>query len=326
MSFIQIVKREINYNDIIDWRMNHMNRRNRFEDLYNTMIETGATEEQIRTIWEHNFGEIPPKCPEKFYFCNIYNKDIRIIVTVLKKENVQPNELEYKVVKLNKIYMDSTKFKFIVEKEMIVSKLYLERNTVDKATKSQVELIDGNLYFTQAKGELINGKDILLEIDTITRDANEEVEPEEIILESNNKTIPIHELVIEDDLVNIKSTNAVESLEQQLEFKDAYETIIENDFLLIDYDLNDNTLNALNYEDSEWLSLVSIKHLLKMLKIRIDPYESAEGEIFPNPIPKAFVYSMDSIEIIDFDFADLDFKENLFKTINNEFKKILEKR
>ena len=98
--------------------------------------------------------------------------------------------------------------------------------------------------------------------------------------------------------------------------------VINNKYLILKYPYNNSNENmAVNYEDSNWFGILSIRKFLESLKIKVTPYIINGVEIIP--VPKAFIYSLDYIEILDFDFYDDEFKNNLYKEINKAFIKNL---
>ena len=107
MNYIQPIRRAVNAQDITTWENKYLDRRTRMEDFIDNITKEGKTEEEAKEMWIYNFGSIPPEKPVPLYKCNIINADIRITVTVLKRDNVSPGERKYEVIKLNYLYLDT---------------------------------------------------------------------------------------------------------------------------------------------------------------------------------------------------------------------------
>ena len=153
----------------------------------------------------------------------------------------------------------------------------------------------------------------------VTRLYNSITLANELAIDLNNVTI-----ALEDRLSTAtKATTSTADIENNdFILNQPKEEIIKNKFLILKYPYNNPNENmAVNYEDSNWFGILSIRKFLESLKIKVTPYIINGVEIIP--VPKAFIYSLDYIEILDFDFYDDEFKNNLYKEINKAFIKNL---
>ena len=148
MNYIQPIKRPVNNAELVKWRNEHLDTRNRLDDFVNSMSEQGISEEKAMNMWLHNFGAIPPAEPDRLYQCNILNPDVKITVTVLKRNNILAGQRRYDVVKLNSLYIDTYDYKRILtvnEKGEIVFKVQHKDLSQEALTASNDSIEDSNI-------------------------------------------------------------------------------------------------------------------------------------------------------------------------------------
>lgn len=123
MNYIQPITRPINNYDLVEWRNEYLDSRIRFEEFVENIVAQGKTLDKAEEMWLHNFGVIPPAEPDRLYQCNIVAKDIKMTVTVLKRNDILAGQRRYDVVKLNNLYIDTYDYERILtvnEKNQIV--------------------------------------------------------------------------------------------------------------------------------------------------------------------------------------------------------------
>ena len=331
MNYIQPFLRPINFTECIKYTQKYKSLRRRYENFKIEMLGKNKSIDEINYIWNENYGKIPPEQPIRFYHCKISNDNITMLVTV--KENVDyfnNNELQFEVVKLNKLIL--TKFDKdnicysssddIINQNKTLFNLYIQSDTENIKTTSKVEIDKEALNFSQLYGQVIDKEDffILNKEETSTYSLYNSITlADELAIDLNNVTI-----ALEDRLSTAtKATTSTADIENNdFILNQPKEEIIKNKFLILKYPYNNPNENmAVNYEDSNWFGILSIRKFLESLKIKVTPYIINGVEIIP--VPKAFIYSLDYIEILDFDFYDDEFKNNLYKEINKAFIKNL---
>lgn len=107
MNHIQPITRPINNSRLIEWRDKHLETRETLDDFLNNMKAQGVEQSKAEEMWLLNFGVIPPAEPDKLYQCNIITPDVKLTVTVLKKNNILAGQRRYDVVKLNNLCIDT---------------------------------------------------------------------------------------------------------------------------------------------------------------------------------------------------------------------------
>lgn len=107
VNYIQPITRPINNSSLIEWRNEHLETREVLDDFLNNMKAQGVEQSKAEEIWLLNFGVIPPAEPDRFYQCNIITPDVKLTVTVLKRNNILAGQRRYDVVKLNNLYIDT---------------------------------------------------------------------------------------------------------------------------------------------------------------------------------------------------------------------------
>nr|DAV25166.1 MAG TPA: hypothetical protein [Caudoviricetes sp.] len=107
MNYIQPITRPINNQSLVEWRNEHVETREVLDDFLNNMKAQGIEENKAKEMWLQNFGVIPPVEPDRFYQCNIITPDVKLTVTVLKRNNILAGQRKYDVVKLNNLYIDT---------------------------------------------------------------------------------------------------------------------------------------------------------------------------------------------------------------------------
>lgn len=107
MNYIKPITRPVNNQEIIDWELKYSAKQKMLNIFIQQQIRNGYTKEAATEIWVQNFGPVPPAIPDRIYQCEISNHGIKIKATVLKRNNILPNERKYEVVKLNHLYLDT---------------------------------------------------------------------------------------------------------------------------------------------------------------------------------------------------------------------------
>ena len=285
------------------------------------MKDKNMTEEQCNKIWINNYGIIPPKKPNHIYKCEIINPHIKMIVTVIDNENDINKKYRYEIIKFNKVILDTYDKNNIVQVETDIYDLYVESETENMRTYSKVAVNKNDLFFKQSSEEMIdennyfllkqdNGdysiitdKDIITDEDTEDENYPYYVGINSLVTSFNRYT---------NSRINIDNENTI--FKQNID-----DILVDNKYLILKYKNAEKKDVAINYEDSNWFTLLSIQKLLDNLKIKLTPYNINNKEVMP--VPKAFIYSMDYIEILDFDIYDSIFKDNLNNLINKTFLK-----
>lgn len=328
MYYIQPILKPVNNQDVITWRNKYFEDRDKYEKFTNEMKMLNITEDEIDKKWVYNFGKIPPAKPEYLYACNIINSDIKLSVIVKKIEDPSLNQRTFEVVKLNKLILDSYDYTRIMNTEMELkfdifykdlslgnglyenNTLYLEKDNNNYKTILAVSKNGEDLYFLKQRQEYIdeNGDLIIklsMENGGLLSKTNLTVDTD------NNDGLTSSELLLGD---------------KEITFNQTEESLLQNEHMILEYvELYDddkiNELYKLNYEDSEWFSLVSIQNMLSKLQIKVEPMIIEEGIKYP--IPKAFLFNMNHIEIVDFDFNDQEFKNKLYDLVDKKFKELI---
>lgn len=107
MNYIKPITRPVNNQEIINWELKYSEKQRSLDNFIGEQKKYGITENTAIDVWVQNFGPIPPTIPDKVYQCEIINSGIKIKATVLKRNNILPNERKYEVVKLNHLYLDT---------------------------------------------------------------------------------------------------------------------------------------------------------------------------------------------------------------------------
>lgn len=149
MNHIQPIKKPINMSDITEWQNEYLDIKTRLDDFVDNMAQQNISEEKALEMWLHNFEAIPPSEPERLYHCIITVPDVKIVLTVLKRDNILAGQRRYDVVKLNSLYIDTydyTRRMTIDENKNIVFKIEhkdLSRNeSISKASIEDLEVAD----------------------------------------------------------------------------------------------------------------------------------------------------------------------------------------
>lgn len=159
---IQPIKRPVNYNEYVDWVNNHYENKIKYDDFVAKMIQDGYSEKKANEMWLYNFGAIPPLEPERIYQCNILDSSIKIVVTVLRRNNILDGEKKFEVVKLNHLFLDTYDHKKVltVENGKIIFKimhkdLAINLTTLEDAHFEDLPLLDVEeqqyMYIEQGK-------------------------------------------------------------------------------------------------------------------------------------------------------------------------------
>lgn len=111
MNFIQPIIRPINYNTLLEWQSLYEDSRYKYENFIYQMLQQQISETKAQEMWLHNFGVIPPIQPDRLYQCNIICPDIKLIVTVLKRNSMIAGQRKYDVIKLNQLILDNYDYK-----------------------------------------------------------------------------------------------------------------------------------------------------------------------------------------------------------------------
>lgn len=148
---IQPIKRPVNYNEYINWVNNHYEERLRYDDFVADMIQNGYSEKKAKEMWLHNFGVIPPIEPERIYQCNILDSSVKIVVTVLRRNNILNGEKKFEVVKLNRLFLDTYDHKRIltIENGKVVFKIIHKELVNNLTTLENTRLEDLPLLDTE---------------------------------------------------------------------------------------------------------------------------------------------------------------------------------
>lgn len=107
MNYIKPITRPVNNQEIVDWELKYAIKQETLNNFIEEQIKNGYTEKEATELWVQNFGPVPPTIPDRVYQCEISNHGIKIKATVLKRNNILPNERKYEVVKLNHLYLDT---------------------------------------------------------------------------------------------------------------------------------------------------------------------------------------------------------------------------
>lgn len=107
MNYIKPITRPVNNQEIVDWKLKYSQKQRMLDNFIEQQKRNGYTKEAAMEIWVQNFGPVPPTIPDKIYQCEIINSGIKIKATVLKRNNILPNERKYEVVKLNHLYLET---------------------------------------------------------------------------------------------------------------------------------------------------------------------------------------------------------------------------
>lgn len=114
---IHPIKRPINYDEYVDWNNNYYEDSLKYADFIDKMMEEGHSKEKATELWTYNLGVLPPSEPERIYQCNILDSDLKLVVTVLRRNDILENQKEFEVVKLNRLFLDSYDYKRVLIKE-----------------------------------------------------------------------------------------------------------------------------------------------------------------------------------------------------------------
>ena len=312
MNYIQPFLRPINFNECILYNEKYKSLRKRYENFKLKMIGKNKNIDEIDNIWIDNYGKIPPEKPVKFYHCKISNDNITMLVTV--KENIdyfENNKLQFEVIKLNKLILtkfDKDNIYYSKPDDInnnILFDLYIQTDAENIENTSKVEINKEVLNSSKLYNQIIDKDDFFI--------LNKEKTSNYFLY---NSTTLADELNINSNDIAITSTENTK--DNNFILNKQNDEVINNKYLILKYPYNNSNENmAVNYEDSNWFGILSIRKFLESLKIKVTPYTIDNINIIP--IPKAFIYSLDYIEILDFDIYDEDFKNNLFKEINKVF-------
>ena len=120
MINIKPILKPVNYQEIVEYNENE-NMREMYNEFYNKVYDNSLSKEQneknINERWKKNYGEIPDSKPKEIYQCHIYSKSIKIVLTVIKNEDISKNNREFQVIKLNTIYIDDIDSEKYIEKD-----------------------------------------------------------------------------------------------------------------------------------------------------------------------------------------------------------------
>ena len=104
---IQPISRSINQQECVEWIDIYQDLKIKYDDFMASMLQQGHKKEEINNMWLYNYGAIPPCEPDRFYYCNILEPNLKITLTVIRRNNILEGEKKFEVVKLNHLFLDS---------------------------------------------------------------------------------------------------------------------------------------------------------------------------------------------------------------------------
>lgn len=155
MNYIQPITKPINSSSLVEWKNQHLETREVYDDFLDKMKAEGLSESKAIEMWLHNFGAMPPAEPDRLYQCNIIAPDVKLTVTVLKRNNILAGQRKYDVVKLNNLYIDTYDY----ERELTVN----SKGEIVFVVKHKDLSQNGNLTVSSESIEDSN----VLELDTL---------------------------------------------------------------------------------------------------------------------------------------------------------------
>lgn len=331
MNYVQPVMNPINNHEIISWENKFYEYRNKYEKFFTDMKMLNFTEEEINKKWINNFGDIPPNKPNEIYLCNVINSDIKLSVTVLRNRDFKDNEREFQVIKLNKLYLDNYDYQRVMKTEMKLAfkTVYKDVTVIDKVTESNILYIERknqnlkttlNIYRNNNALEFLKNKTEYMDVDNNLL-INLSVDNEGILSKSNLSLEVDENNGLTTSEITIENNNDTNIDNERIDYLFQEEGSMSLEYLYLYENTNINELFKFNYEDSGWFSLIHIKDMLDKLSIKVEPYNHQVDA--PHYIPKVFFFNMNHMEIVNFDFNDIEFKENLYDLIDKRFRELI---